>query len=95
MTHSHSRGFGVTGEIHTTADYELTQAWADALHRAEFDGIRYLVRHDPAQNLVGIALFGLAGVHDDALVEVATSPIPASLLDEARDHFGIMVLPTP
>lgn len=95
VAHPRSRRFGVTGEIHTTTDYDMTQAWAGALHRAGFDGIRYRVRHDPAQDLVGIALFGSAGVHDDALVTVERSPIPASLIAEAWDRFGIVVLPAP
>lgn len=95
VTHSRSRRFGVTGEIHTTTDYEMTQAWAGALQRAGFDGIRYRVRHDPAQDLIGVALFGPAGVYDDALVTAVRSPVPAPLIAEAWDHFGIVVLPTP
>ena len=95
LAHPRSRRCGVTGEVHTTTDYETTQAWAGALHRAGFDGVRYRVRHDPAQDLVGIALFGSAGVHDESLVTVTKSPIPASLIAEAWDRFGIVVLPVP
>lgn len=95
LAHPRSRRFGVTGEVHTTTDYETTQAWAGALHRSGFDGVRYRVRHDPAQDLVGIALFGPAGVHDDSLVTIARSPVPASLIAEAWDRFGIVVLPAP
>jgi len=94
VAHPRSRRFGITGEIHTTTDYEVTQAWAAALQRAGFDGIRYRVRHDPAQDLVGLALFGPAGGQDDALVTVERSPIPAALVAAAWGRFGIMVLPT-
>jgi hypothetical protein len=89
-----SRGFGCTGEIHTTIDYDLTQRWAQALAASGFDGIRYYVRHDPAQRRVGLALFGDAG-------EVRHWPDPTTdnigedlQLDAAR-RFGIHVLPRP
>ena len=94
VTHPRSRRYGITGEIHTTTDYEVTQAWAAAFQRAGFDGVRYRVRHDPAQDLVGLALFGPTGLHDDSLVTVTRSRIPASLVIAAWDHFGVMVLPT-
>jgi hypothetical protein len=93
-TNEASRSFGCTGEIHTTVDYELTQRWAGAFSAAGFDGIRYYVRHDPAQRRVGIALFGDAG-------EAAHWPAPrteriaeALLLDVTR-RFGIHVIPRP
>jgi hypothetical protein len=94
VAHARSRRFGITGEIHATTDYDLTQAWAAAFRQAGFDGIRYRVRHDPAQDLIGLALFGPAGVHDDEFITVETSPIPPSLAAAAWDQFGIMVLPT-
>lgn len=95
VAHPGSRRFGITGEIHTTTDYQATQAWAEAFQRSDFDGVRYRVRHDPAQDLIGFALFGSAGVHDDAaLITVTRSLIPASLVASAWDRFGIMVLPT-
>ena len=90
-----SRPFGVTGEIHTSTAYGITQAWAAALHRAGFNGIRYLVRHDPSQSLTGIALFGLAGEHDDQFLTVKTAAVPTSLVTAAEARFGIVILPTP
>lgn len=95
VTAPRSRHFGVTGEIHSSVDYEVTQAWAVALRRAGFDGIRYLVRHDPSQSLVGVALFGLAGEHDDQFLTVKTAAIPTSLFTAAEARFGIVILPTP
>ena len=93
-TNAASRGFGCTGEIHTTVDYDLTQRWARALAEAGFDGVRYLVRHDPAQRRVGIAVFGEAG-------EARGWPRPRieemgeRLVLDARRRFGIQVLPRP
>lgn len=94
VTNPLSRRFGVTGEIHTTTDYELTQAWAQGFAQAGFDGVRYRVRHDPAQQLVGVALFGPSGLHDDAFVLEQRSSIPVAVVDAAWDRFGIEVLPT-
>jgi hypothetical protein len=95
VTHPRSRRFGVTGEIHTSVDYETTHQWAVTLHRAGFHGFRYLVRHDPSQSLTGVALFGPAGEHEDQFLTVKTSAIPTSLVAAAEARFGITILPTP
>lgn len=49
--------FGVTAELSATADYTAPHAWAAALHRTGFHGIRYHVRHDPRAQLAGVAWF--------------------------------------
>lgn len=95
VAHPRGRRFGVTGEIHTSTHYPTTQAWATAFSRAGFDGIRYRVRHDAAQDLIGAAIFGPAGEHDDQLLTVQTSPIPTNLIATAEHRFGVVVLPTP
>jgi hypothetical protein len=95
VTAPKSRRFGVTGEIHTSTAYGITQAWAAALHRAGFDGIRYLVRHDPSQRLTGVALFGPGGEHEDQFLTVETAAVPTSLVTAAEARFGIVILPTP
>lgn len=89
-----SRGFGCTGEIHTTVDYDLTQRWARAFADAGFAGIRYPVRHDPAQRRIGIALFGEAGEARD-WPDSTTEEIDDDLLLDVADRFGIRVLPRP
>lgn len=88
-TDSRVRRFGLTGEIHTAIDRAVTRRWADALAQAGFDGIRYLVRHDPSQREVGIALFG-AGDEADWPV-VSTEVIGADLILAAERRFGITV----
>lgn len=95
VTQPKSRKFGVTGEIHTTTDHATTQAWAAAFRRADFGGVRYRVRHDPAQDLVGIALFGPGGAREDQFRTVSQSAIPTELVTNAEERFGIVVLPIP
>ncbi|NGP09711.1 RES family NAD+ phosphorylase [Rhodococcus sp. 14C212] len=53
--------FGVTSELFTTTDYPLTQQWAQALHDAGFDGIRYWARHDLQHVDACIAVFAAGG----------------------------------
>jgi RES domain len=90
-----AHAFGVNGEVHTTTDYALTQAWAAALAQAGFAGVRYLCRSDPGMRLVGYALFDRAGEapagrwpegHDRAIGE--------DVLREAEEY-GLRVRPTP
>ncbi len=81
--------FGVTGEIHASPDRTRTQAWAKAFDRAGFDGIRFLVRHDPAQQHVGVALFGAGGEVDWPIT--STGFITAELMLEVEKQFGIRI----
>lgn len=87
------REFGLTGDIHSTPDYAVTQAWAAAFAAAGFDGVRYLLRHDPGQLLAGIALFGPAGAADWSFNPGET--IGPAVIEEAGRRFGVRVLPTP
>ncbi len=87
------RRFGLTAEIHSNPDYTRVQAWAAAFAAAGFDGIRYLLRHDPSQRLVGIALFGPAGAAEGSFRP--GEPIGTELLVEAERRFGVRVMPTP
>lgn len=88
------REFGLTAELHSTIDYTVTQRWAEALASAGFSGIRYLLRHDPSADSVGVALFGPAGV-SSSLAPSNTESIGQGLLDEVESRFGIRVRPTP
>ncbi len=81
---------GVTAEIHSTSDYDLTQDWALALHEAGYDGIRYRARHDPRGELTSIALFGSNRPPRSA---AKSTPIPVDLIHEAAATFAITVLP--
>ena len=87
-TAERARLFGITAEIHSTPQYEETHAWADAFARAGFQGIRYLLRHDPAQRLAGVVLFGPAGSPID-FPDIQGEPIGQEVLDEIERRFGI------
>lgn len=88
-----SREFGLTAEIHSAPDYRITQQWAAAFAAAGFDGVRYLLRHDPSQHLAGIALFGRAG--SPPWPAPPPEKIGLDLLIEVERRFGLRVLPTP
>ncbi|MBS1843980.1 MAG: RES family NAD+ phosphorylase [Actinobacteria bacterium] len=81
---------GLTGEIHTTTDYRLTQAWARTLRDAGFAGIRYKARHDPRGQLISIALFGSARPPRSP---AKTTSIPVDLIHDASTTFAITILP--
>lgn len=87
--------FGVNGEIHTTTDYDLTQAWAAALAQVGFAGLRYFCRSDPAMSLVGYAFFDAVGeARPGCWPAGSDAPIGEGILREAEDY-GLRVRPTP
>ena len=88
--------FGVTAEIGVGGDYDNSQELASGLAAVGYDGVRWWVRHDPAQRRVGIALFGSAGAAPSRTeAHVASREIDEQLLDEARRNFGYRVVPAP
>lgn len=87
------RKLGLTGEIHSTPDYARTQAWAAALAAAGFDGLRYLLRHDPSQRFRGVALFGPAGAPPWPFAP--GDPIGPAMVEEVGRRFGLRVMPAP
>jgi hypothetical protein len=93
-TEPRARFWGITGEIHSSPSYQETQAWAEAFARSGFDGIRYLLRHDPSQRLAGIAVFGPAGPRPEYPVG-RRQPIGDELILEVENRFGIRSLAPP
>jgi hypothetical protein len=81
---------GLTAEIHSTTDYNVTQGWALAFQDAGYAGIRYKARHDPRSQLVCIALFGSDKPPRSA---AKTTTVPVDLIHEASTTFAITVLP--
>lgn len=81
---------GLTAEIHSTSDYNLTQGWALAFQEAGYAGIRYKARHDPRGQLTSVALFGSKKPPRSA---AKTTVIPVDLIHEASSTFAITVLP--
>ena len=89
--------FGVTASLGANEDYTASHTFAAEALASGFDGIRYLVRHDPAQKLYGYALFGQPGSGAATFAPSAAAiddSIPDILVDEARRLFGYRVLPT-
>ncbi len=93
LASTRAAALGVTLEIHTTVPYDLPQQWAERLRAEGFDGLRYLLRHDPAGE-DGFALFGPAGAREDWPID-HTSPIGADLLQELESATGLKVAPIP
>lgn len=90
--------FGVSADISAGGDYAESQRLAAAITAAGFDGVRYLLRHDPRQRLYGVALFGPAGSPDPTERQWPRSPdaeLSEELLEEAARVFGYRVVPTP
>ncbi len=81
---------GLTAEIHSTTNYNLTQGWALAFQEAGYAGIRYKARHDPRGQLASIALFGSDKPPRSA---AKTTTILVDLIHEASTTFAITVLP--
>lgn len=96
-----ARVFGVTGALHSTPDYALTRAWAAAFAGAGFDGVRYLLSHDPAQELVGYALFGARSEaggpppDEDEWPPGEAGEIGFDLVHRARQELGLLAVPAP
>jgi hypothetical protein len=98
LTSRRALKFGVTASLGANERYDASQAFAADALGAGFVGIRYLVRHDPAQKLYGIALFGEAGEqpdNDQAEESILDHPIPDELIAEARRRFGYRAVPRP
>lgn len=98
LTSRRALGFGVTASLGADEDYAAGQAFAASALAAGYEGIRYLVRHDPAQRLYGLALFGpkgLATAFGEPATIVAPSDIPAELQQDTARGFGYRILPTP
>jgi hypothetical protein len=88
-----ARRFGADLALSAGGDYARTQHFATWFHDGDFDGVRYLLRNDPAATLVGIALFGRAGEHNR--LALSTAPVDEATLALAAATFGVEVVPSP
>lgn len=82
---------GITAEIHSTTNYGLTQAWAEAIASAGSDGIKYRARLDPSSRLTSVVLFATDGKVQAQVVD--SVPVPRELTDAAEREFELHVLP--
>jgi len=97
ITARRALSFGITASLGAGEQYDDGQAFAVQALQEGFHGVRYLVRHDPAQKLYGLALFSQAGTPDpaDPRWPAGSAAIPDALVRDAERLFGHRVLPTP
>lgn len=93
LTSRRASGFGLTLEIHTVVPYDLPRAWAASLRKAGAEGLRYLVRHDPAAGH-GVALFGRQGERT-SWPRGREQRIGPSLVGRLEEECGIAVIDVP
>lgn len=89
LTDRKAKAAGINAEIHSTADYELTRAWATAIS-ADHDGVVYRPRSDPSTTLKSIALFSTK--QGKSARTVSTTALSEDLLTQAAHDFGITIL---
>lgn len=89
---------GVTAALTAGADYADAHALADAL-QGQDTAVRWRVRHDLEQKLIGVVWFGDSGsATDDALDDLPpteTKRVADDLAERACQVFGYRVLPDP
>ena len=88
---------GVTAAMTAGADYRAAQALADEL-QGEYAAVRWRLRHDLRQRLIGIAWFGNAEARPSghpSLPPTKTAAIPEEVVSGACRIFGYQVLPNP
>lgn len=96
LTSRRALQFGVTASLGAAEDYTGSHRFAARALEAGFAGVRYFVRHDPAQKLYGVALFGDPGESaGPATASGADAPVSQALVDEAQARFGYRIVPTP
>jgi hypothetical protein len=88
---------GVTVALTAGGDYSASQALANRLH-GEYAAVRWRVRHDLRQRLIGVACFGdtePGATTRAALPATATSEIPDELISTVCRLFRYQILPNP
>lgn len=95
LTNRQALQAGVTAALTSGVDYNESHKVANQA-QGQVEGIRWRVRHDMEQTLIGLALFGPAGPQPARnWPPTKSEPIPAVLVREAEDTFGYRVVPTP
>lgn len=89
-TSARAAQFRATNELPATERYDITQAWADTLHRAGFGGVYALLRFTSGPTR-GMALFGPAGTPNPAMPG-DPAPVPVR---QVLERLGIEVVEPP
>jgi hypothetical protein len=98
LTSRRALEFGVTASLGADPRYDESQEFARRAIAAGFHGVRYWARHDLAQKLQSVALFGPAGQPDPAGSDWplgTEGAIPDAVIADAKRQFGYRVLPVP
>jgi hypothetical protein len=98
ITARRALSFGVTASLGADVSFEESQRFAAQALEEGYAGVRYLLRHDPAQRLYGLALFGTPGEPgrgERRWPRGSTRAIPDTVVREAERQFGYRVLPAP
>lgn len=85
---------GVTATLTAGRDYSDSQALSASV-APRVGGIRWRARHDLAQKLISVGLFGPEGPRPGHEPNPLSEPIPLSLVEDAESTFGYTVLPRP
>lgn len=93
-TQRRSLAAGVTAALTSGHDYSDSQALASSVALL-VGGIRWRARHDLAQKLISVGLFGPDGFQPEHLPAPVSEPIPLNLVEDAESTFGYTVLPRP
>lgn len=95
LTHNDASAFEIDASISAGSpeDYKSSQELAAALYRVGFAGIRYRVRNDLEQDLIGVALFGPVGAQKAVAPMPAgvSTPIPEKVVSDACDRLNFRV----
>lgn len=91
LSRRRARGAGLDARIHSSVDYETTRAWAAAIAKAGYEGIRYRARSDLSGSCVSIALFSTPSGPKARVT--STSPILPELVASAQEGFGLRIIP--
>lgn len=95
LTDRHALQANATAALTASEDYSESQRVADDA-QGQFDGIRWRVRHDLAQTLIGVVLFGPAGPQPlSDWPPAQCEPIPAQLVREAEASFDYSISTIP
>jgi hypothetical protein len=90
---------GVTAAFTAGSDYGPAHDLANELQGTSFQAVRWRLRHDLAQALIGLALFGPVGSHPDCALIGMPQPSESSISDDliarAKADFGYEVLEEP
>jgi hypothetical protein len=85
LTGNEAARFGLDASVSASSagDYSASQTLATEAFDEGFAGVRYRVRHDLSQGMIGVALFGPAGAQPEDLLKGEDRELDEALLARA------------